>query len=279
MPETEREYTERILRDMIAEANAVEQAEADEARTAKAKAARDIAAKAEAVLARAVKPILPRAGKADPDLARPVEPALPRAPRAVAAEMTQASRDSLIDGLFPRTEWPQPPKAPFPRLKKKSDRRSDFVIAALGITLGLICALFPWYIFFNQDQFGVQAMKFGGTGSNSGRAGGGVVAQRSAPLTAKDIPAANLDLLATGTVRDDANPAAAPDEQPFPADAAKFRMVHVANGRAMIQDDAGLWIVQRGSILPDSSQVSSIEQRNGKWVMVTSADRVIELSR
>jgi hypothetical protein len=279
MPETEREYTERILRDMIAEANAVEQAEADEARTAKAKAARDIAAKAEAVLARAVKPILPRAGKADPDLARPVEPALPRAPQAVAAEMTQASRDSLIDGLFPRTEWPQPPKAPFPRLKKKSDRRSDFVIAALGITLGLICALFPWYIFFNQDQFGVQAMKFGGTGSNSGRAGGGVVAERSAPLTAKDIPAANLDLLATGTVRADANPAAAPDEQPFPADAAKFRMVHVANGRAMIQDDAGLWIVQRGSILPDSSQVSSIEQRNGKWVMVTSADRVIELSR
>ncbi|TIN57212.1 MAG: hypothetical protein E5Y30_38560, partial [Mesorhizobium sp.] len=203
MPETEREYTERILRDMIAEANAVEQAEADEARTAKAQAARAIAAKAEAVLARAVKPILPRAGKADPDLARPVEPALPRAPQAVAAEMTQASRDSLIDGLFPRTEWPQPPKAPFPRLKKKSDRRSDFVIAALGITLGLICALFPWYIFFNQDQFGVQAMKFGGTGSNSGRAGGGVVAQRSAPLTAKDIPAANLDLLATGTVRDD----------------------------------------------------------------------------
>ncbi|RUX31474.1 hypothetical protein EOA13_05690 [Mesorhizobium sp. M7A.F.Ca.US.011.01.1.1] len=225
MPETERQYTERVLRDMIAEAK--------------------------------------------------------------AAQETEASRDSAINDLFsPRKwqqssghEWPQPPKAQFPRLKKKSDRRSDFVIAALGITLGLICALFPWYIFFNQDQFGVQAMKFGGTGSNSGRAGGGVVAERSAPLTAKDIPAANLDLLATGTVRDDANPAAAPDEQPFPADTAKFRMVHVANGRAMIQDDAGLWIVQRGSILPDSSQVSSIEQRNGKWVMVTSADRVIELSR
>jgi hypothetical protein len=279
MPETEREYTERILRDMIAEATAAEEARADEARVAKAKAARSIAAKAEAVLARAVKPTLPRSAKADPVLARAAEPALPRTPQAVAAEMTQASRDSLIDGLFPLTEWPQPPKAQFPRLKKKSDRRSDFVIAALGITLGLICALFPWYIFFNQDQFGVQAMKFGGTGTNSGRAGGGVVAERSAPLTAKDVPAANLDLLATGTVQDDANPAPAPDEQPFPADAAKFRMVHVANGRAMIEDDAGLWIVQRGSILPDSSQVSSIEQRNGKWVMVTSADQVIELSK
>ncbi|PWJ94063.1 MULTISPECIES: hypothetical protein [Mesorhizobium] len=279
MPETEREYTERILRDMIAEANAAAEARADEARAAKAKAARAIAAKAEAVLARAVKPILPRAAKADPVPGRAAEPALPRAPQAEAAEMTQASRDSLIDGLFPLTEWPQPPKAQFPRLNKKSDRRSDLVIAALGITLGLICALFPWYIFFNQDQFGVQAMKFGGTGTNSGRAGGGVVAQRSAPLTAKDVPAANLDLLATGTVQDDTNPAPAPGEQPFPADAAKFRMVHVANGRAMIEDDAGLWIVQRGSILPDSSQVSSIEQRNGKWVMVTSADQVIELSK
>ena len=29
---------------------------------------------------------------------------------------------------------------------KKRDRRSDLTVAALGITLGLICALFPWYI-------------------------------------------------------------------------------------------------------------------------------------
>ena len=277
MPETERQYTERILREMIDEARAAEEARADETRVAKAKAARAIAAKAESVLARAVKPALPRAAKAEPVLARAPELALPRVPQAEAAEMTQASRDSLIDGLFPLTEWPQPPKAPFPRLKKESSRRSDFVVAALGITLGLICALFPWYIFFNQEQFGVQAIKFGGTGTNSGRAGGGVVAERSAPLTAKDVPAANLDLLATGTVQDDPNPA--PAEQPFPADATKFRMVHVANGRAMIEDDAGLWIVQRGSILPDSSEVASIEQRNGKWVMVTSTDQVIELSR
>jgi len=56
-------------------------------------------------------------------------------------------------------------------------------------------------------------------------------------------------------------------------------MVHVANGRAMIEDDAGLWIVQRGSKLPDSSIVSSIEQRGGKWVLVTSTDQVIELSK
>ena len=195
---------------------------------------------------------------------------------AKATEEAEASRDSLINGLFPKVEWPPP--AQFPRLTdKKADRRSDFVVAALGITLGLICALFPWYIFFNQEQFGVQAIKFGGSGSNSGREGGGVATERSGPLTAKDVPNADIDLLATGTVQDE--PAPAPGDQPFPAAATEFKMVHVANGRAMIEDDTGLWIVQRGSLLPDSSRVASIEQRGGKWVIVTDANKVIQLSR
>lgn len=273
--ETERQYTERILNEMIAAANAAEVARAEEERRAKAKAASDIAAKTAAVLARAVKPVLPRS---EP-VARAAASVAPVVSRVEPAEMAQASRESLIDGLFPVTEWPQPPKAQFPKLSKKADRRSDFVIAALGVTLGLICALFPWYIFFNQEQFGVQAIKFGGTGTNSGREGGGVVTSRSAPLTAKDLPNTSIDLLATGTVQDDATPAQPPGDQPFPADVAKFRMVHVANGRAMIEDDTGLWIVQRGSILPDSSTVSSIEQRNGKWVMLTSTNQLIQLSR
>lgn len=273
--ETERQYTERILNEMIAAANAAELARAEEERVAKAKAASAIAAKAAAVLARAVKPVLPRS---EPE-ARAAATVAPVVPRVEPAEMTQASRESLIDGLFPVTEWPQPPKAQFPKLSKKADRRGDFVIAALGVTLGLICALFPWYIFFNQEQFGVQAIKFGGTGTNSGREGGGVVTSRSPPLTAKDLPNTSIDLLATGTVQDDATPAQPAGDQPFPADVAKFRMVHVANGRAMIEDDTGLWIVQRGSILPDSSTVSSIEQRGGKWVMLTSTNQLIQLSR
>ncbi|ESY96257.1 MULTISPECIES: hypothetical protein [unclassified Mesorhizobium] len=273
--ETERQYTERLLNEMIAEANAAEQARAEEARVARANAAGAMAARTALVLARAVKPALPRS---EPFPARTAKPRMNSLPRE-AADLAQASRESLIDGLFAAGEWPQPPKPQFPRLgKKKADRRSDIVIAALGIALGLTCALFPWYIFFNQDQFGVQAIKFGGTGTNSGRAGGGVVAERSAPLTDRDVPNADVDLLATGTVQDDSK-TQPPGEQPFPADIGKFRMVHVANGRAMIEDDTGLWMVQRGSTLPDSSKVSAIEQRNGKWVMLTSANHVIELSR
>lgn len=234
---------------------------------------------------RTVEPALRDFSKpAFPEVARPAPPAfakppLPKAPHAELNEAIAASRDSLLDGLFPDVDWPQPPRAQFPKVNKKDDRRSDIVFAALGITLGLICALFPWYIFFNQDQFGVQAIKFGGSGTNAGRVSGGSQMENSGqPLTANDVP--DVDLFATGTLQDPDDKTQPPgvDEQPFPAD-PKFRMVHVANGRAMIEDDAGLWIVQRGSKLPDTSTVSSIEQRGGKWVMVTSTDQVIELSK
>jgi hypothetical protein len=170
---------------------------------------------------------------------------------------------------------------------KEGKRTSDLTIAALGITLGLICAMFPWYIFLNPDQFGPPQVKFQG----SGEPAGGPVAvgpqpQRiGAPMNLEEVPVMDLDLFATGTVPDKSSEheAADPaplglDEQPFPAAAPQFRLVHVANGRAMIADDAGLWVVQRGSVLPDSSTVAKIEERGGKWVIVTSDDRVIEMT-
>jgi hypothetical protein len=168
---------------------------------------------------------------------------------------------------------------------KEGKRSSDLTIATLGIALGLICALFPWYIFFNQEKFGIRAMKFEGGGAPvSGPVAIGPQPQRvGAPIEAENIPVQNLDLFATGTTLQEQSKdgeAAAPglDQQPFPAEVPQFQLVHVANGRAMIEDDAGLWVVQPGSVLPDSSYVQSIEQRNGRWVLVTSGDRVIEMT-
>ena len=164
-------------------------------------------------------------------------------------------------------------------------RRSDVTIVALGITLGLLCAMFPWYVFFNQEKFGVRAMKFEGGGvQDTGAMPVGQQPQRiGAPMDVEDIPTTQLDLFATGTLPDDKDGEAGDavpglDEQPFPGDEAQFRLVHVANGRAMIEDEAGLWVVQTGSTLPDSSRVASIEQRKGKWVLVTSTDRIIALT-
>lgn len=211
--------------------------------------------------------------------------------KARAEGEAEAARNSLLAGLFNRpkaksssgklsasggVEWPVPPQAPFPRIEK-GDRRSDFVVAALGVTLSLICALFPWYIFFNQEQFGVQAIKFGGKGDNAGRL---VTESRSGsdptPLGIQEI-SKNLDLFTTGNVPDDMQKES-PGAQPFPGDAIAFKLVHIANGRAMIEDNTGLWIVQNGSKLPDSSRVTSIEQRGDKWVLVTSTNKVFEIS-
>lgn len=167
---------------------------------------------------------------------------------------------------------------------RSRDRRSDLTIAALGVTLGLICALFPWYIFFNPEEFGVRAVKFGGSGpgtepivlsSQPDRIG--------APAASHDIPPMEIDLRTTGTAteqpEDTENTEGTPDlmEQPFPAPVAHFRLVQIANGRAMLEDDTGLFIVEPGSILPDSTRVKSIEQRDGRPVLVTESGTVLEI--
>jgi hypothetical protein len=63
--------------------------------------------------------------------------------------------------------------------------------------------------------------------------------------------------------------------QPFPGKSG-FRLLHVANGRALIEDKAGMYLVRVGSILPDNSRVATLEQRDGKWVIVTSAGDVVQ---
>lgn len=187
-------------------------------------------------------------------------------------------RKSLISRLFATSGAPASRKS-----SRKRGRRSDLVVAALGATLGLISALFPWYIFYNPDQFGVRAIKLG-TGEFA-QVGSMPMGEQSirvgAPIAVdpSEVQPMQLDLFATGTTSNDAgNDPKAPEAQPFPGEHTPFKLVHVANGRAMIEDDTGLFIVQRGSSLPDRSTVKSIEQRDGQWVIVTSADEVVEVS-
>ena len=159
--------------------------------------------------------------------------------------------------------------------------RSDAIMAALGVGLAIVCAVFPWYIFYNQEQFGVRAMKF--QGNPSARAPSSLSPQPTRigqPMDVRDVPVMDLDLLSTATVP---GPSEVPEvieleDQPFPADTVEYQLIHVANGRAMIEDEDGIWVVQPGSILPDASRVATIEQRDGKWVLVTTFDRTVELA-
>ena len=177
-------------------------------------------------------------------------------------------------------------REPIPFTARKPDRRGDLTVAALGVTLGLICALFPWYIFYNPDQFGVRAMKFSGSGAQPT---GPITLEAQperigAPSATIEIPPAMLDPFPTGTASSEkgASPefaASALSDQPFPAETPRFQLLHIENGRAMIQDDAGIFIVEPGSVLPDRSRVEAIEERGGALVLITSDDRVLEVSK
>ena len=158
--------------------------------------------------------------------------------------------------------------------------RSDAVMAVLGVSLAIVCAAFPWYIFYNQEQFGVRAMKF--QGNQTSRAPASLSPQPlriGQPMDVRDVPIMELDLISTATVPGAEEPTELPElqDQPFPPDTIEYHLIHVANGRAMIEDEDGIWVVQPGSILPDSSRVAAIEQREGRWVLVTTFDRIIEL--
>lgn len=241
MPETERQRTERVLRGLLAEAQAAE-AEVEESR----------------------KFLLSGLFSKKED--RPAKSAAPARSRKPAGH-----------------DWPQPPAAQFPKPMVKAGRRSDMIVAGMGIALGLICALFPWYIFYNDVRFSTHGFKLGGSGEHKGRiVSADPRAGAALPLSAQDDTAPDLDLFPTGTPaaeQEEASEAPGIDQQPFPAANTDFQLVHVANGRAMIEDDTGLWIVQPGSMLPDKSKVSAIEMRGGKWVLVTSANKVIQVAR
>ncbi|MEP9399849.1 hypothetical protein [Mesorhizobium sp. KR2-14] len=165
---------------------------------------------------------------------------------------------------------------------RSSSRRSDMVVAGLGITLGLVCAMFPWYIFFNPEKFGVEALRFDHEGRSSVSRPLALTSRFLLPseqIAEEDGAEGKLDPFTTSTLADEQDKKAPVREQPFPTVDTPYRLLHVANGRGLIEDDTGLWVVQTGSLLPDSSRVAAIEQRGGTWVLLTDRERAITLTR
>ena len=168
----------------------------------------------------------------------------------------------------------EPRKAAPVRLVEEGRDRSDWFFALAGIALATLCAVFPWYIFFNQDEFGIRPLTFSGAadaGSEDWSAAGA--------LTPADWAHVNLlDFRATGTISPGPLETDAPLHQPFPGDLVPFRLIDAVNGRAIIEDKDGFWIVERGSALPDGSRVDDVVLgEDGSWVLVTSDDRKIPL--
>ena len=167
------------------------------------------------------------------------------------------------------------------------DRRkdSDRAIVIVGFAMAAVAAIFPWYVFFNQDSFGVNPMEWGDTRDLPETTGRPVVSV--SPLSIPDekdgaLPSAvPFDPITTATVSDATEtgstgplPANAALDQKFPG-APRYQLLHVVNGRALIEDESGIYMVQVGSALPDNSTLASMEQRDGKWVIITSEGEVL----
>ena len=167
------------------------------------------------------------------------------------------------------------PVLPLP-VHKKRFWTTDRIIGWSGASLALMAAFFPWYVFVNEDKFGLEALRR-------------LVSGEAAPpsrSTALDSDANRIaererlvalprlaDDIVTGTVPTIELPEATTDQplpaQPFPAAPRNFRLLKVIKGQAMIEDATGIFVVRKGDVLPDRTKVAELEQRDGKWVLKT----------
>ncbi|AWI55987.1 hypothetical protein [Sinorhizobium fredii] len=160
---------------------------------------------------------------------------------------------------------------------------TDKVLGAIGLAMAAFATFFPWYAFLHQDQFSIPPLWQGTTRDLPERSGRGVVSVSPLAMTDMDEEtAAAIDRLTTATVLGlEHQPATAAGgqeaglEQPFP-EPSGFKLMHVANGRALIEDATGMYIVRIGSVLPDNSRLATFEERNGRWVMITSKGEVYQ---
>lgn len=166
-----------------------------------------------------------------------------------------------------------------PPLQRKEERRgsfSDRLLVTTGVTLAALAAFFPWYVFLNPQEFSVPPLWQGDKRDLPEMPAREVMSvSPTAMVDEDDADAGDVDPVKTATVpnlgnekRSGATPEKSLD-QPLPAPTG-FRLMHVANGRALIEDASGLYIVRVGSILPDSSRLATLEERDGEWVIVTS---------
>lgn len=159
----------------------------------------------------------------------------------------------------------------------------DRALAVAGIVMASAAGFFPWYVFFNEDKFGIEVAAIDHTRDLPHTGPRNVFSVSPMAMINKNknknpISPVQPDELTTATVskRGVEKPGdASPEDQPFPGPNG-FRLLHVANGRAMIEDATGMYMVQIGSILPDQSRLAALEQRDGKWVIVTSNGQVVD---
>ncbi|MGE7370787.1 flagellar protein [Neorhizobium sp. NPDC001467] len=170
------------------------------------------------------------------------------------------------------------------RTARQKSKLSDHLVLTIGIVLAGASAFFPWYVFLNEDKFGIKVAPMDHTrdlppGHVTNVFSVSPLAMANSNKTEQPKPPVDpIDAITTATTSSvgairQAPPQDLLEDQPLPGRGG-FRLMHVSNGRALIEDAAGMYMVRVGSILPDNSRLATLEQRDGKWVIVTSAGEI-----
>lgn len=166
--------------------------------------------------------------------------------------------------------------------QRRSIRDFDRVLTGGLVVIAAAAAALPWYVFFNPEKFGMSGAGWEALKHVPQRAGGGVdavIPHIEEGLTSEgrtDATRNDMDALTTATVQaagDARNANGDGKSQPFPG-GTRFKLLHVSNGRALIEDKSGMFLVQIGSVLPDDSRLLSMNNIDGKWQIITSAGEV-----
>lgn len=172
---------------------------------------------------------------------------------------------------------------------RKVQLNFDVMLGVVGVFLAVSAAFFPWYVFVNQEKFSIKEMAYGDDrilpDTWQGRAVVNVSPQaipgrdmgiKNAPLPPDGITTASIPDTPDGPSLEESKERANVDgQQPFPFK-PKYRLLHVVNGRALIEDISGTYIVKVGSVLPDNSRLAALEERKTGWVLITSEGVILE---
>lgn len=162
---------------------------------------------------------------------------------------------------------------------KKQKMSFDLMLTIFGICLAGSAAFLPWYVFLNQDEFSVKRMAYSDDRVLPDWEGRTVVnvspqaIKKRNPEIDTQLPPDEITTASIQSPGDSLTGSAA--KQEFPGGKLNYRLLHVVNERALIEDDSGMYMVKVGSVLPDNSTLAELEQREGKWAIVTSNGDVL----
>lgn len=153
---------------------------------------------------------------------------------------------------------------------------TDFALGCVGVALAAGSLYFPWHIYLNPDAVTQPRITFSGNMEPVGEP-----EDRYAPLgLAYPLPdrVEIIDPVITGSVEvaDDRQSS----DQPTGADSGRvlpgYRLLHAANGRALVRDVDSIFMVRRGTALPGGRRVERIGQVDGAWQVFTSDGVIAE---